>query len=278
MSTAIVKTTDQTLPKVAEQMTPQRTEPKFTAAEIEKDCPVRLQQIGRKITERLEEAREQTKRLDDHVTAINKLIAEAQELCDVSGFNKFRELFCPQLGKSQAYALRAIAAGKTTLADHRTEQRKRKRKSRANQKAEAENSGTVTEKSKPQDAPTEAGAVEHPSTAVEQTPEPKKPWSATASDEGLRVFAAHLMELYKGTNKRPPEHFSATTVPVEIIAQLGGFLTDLANLKKSEAVKPAPAAAFRGSGAISAELPAEDAGIDADLEAPRNCPLTEVSQ
>ncbi len=49
---------------------------KFTAADIATDCPARLQEIGRDITERLEQAREQAKRLDANVIAVNKLISE----------------------------------------------------------------------------------------------------------------------------------------------------------------------------------------------------------
>ena len=115
----------------------------------EKDCPARLQQIGREIAERLKRAEKQAKLAADHVIAVDKLLAEAKELCDGGGFKKFRELFCPQLGKSQAYVLLAIAAGKKTLAEHRTEERERKQKSRANQKTVAANSGTVPEKSNP---------------------------------------------------------------------------------------------------------------------------------
>ena len=160
---------------------PELREPKFTAAQIEKDCPARLQEIGREIVKRLEKAEKQAQLARDHVIAVDQLLAEAKELCDDGGFRKFRELFFPQLGKSQAYALLGIAAGKKTLAEHRTAERERKQKSRANQRAAAANSGTVPEKSGMQDAPTEDGVVEHPSTAAEQTPEPSKLWTARAS-------------------------------------------------------------------------------------------------
>ena len=176
MSTVNTMPNSRTPPKL-----PELGEPKFTAAQIEKDCPARLQQIGREIAERLKKAEKQAKLAADHVIAVDQLLAEAKELCDDGGFKKFRELFCPQLGKSQAYALLAIAAGKKTLAEHRTAERERKQKSRANQRAAAANSGTVPEKSKQQDAPAEAGVVEHPSTAVEQTPEPSKCPSTVAS-------------------------------------------------------------------------------------------------
>ena len=87
----------------------------------------RLRQIGKEITERLAKADKQTQLARDHLIAIEQLLKEANELCDGGGFKKFRELFCPQLGKSQAYALLAIAAGKKTFAEHRANERERKR-------------------------------------------------------------------------------------------------------------------------------------------------------
>ena len=118
---------------VPERMPSEPTTPKFTAAEVEKDCPVRLQQIGREITERTYKVEKQFKLATDHAIAVEELLAEAKGLCDRGGFNKFRELYCPKLAKSQAYALRAIAAGKKTGTEHRTEERERKRRTRANQ-------------------------------------------------------------------------------------------------------------------------------------------------
>ena len=150
-----------------------RTEHKLTAAQILKDCPARLQQIGREITERLKKADKQTQLADDHVIAVNQLLAEAKELCDGGGFNKFRELFCPQLKKSQAYALLAIARGKKTFAEHRAEERERRQRTRANQKTAAANSGKVPEKSGPEaeGAPAPPDQVAEPEKKPEAEPE-----------------------------------------------------------------------------------------------------------
>jgi hypothetical protein len=123
-----------------------QAKPKLTAAQIASDCPPRLRQIGKEIEERLAKADKQTQVARDHLIAIEQLLAEAKGLCDGGGFKKFRELLCPQLGKSQAYALLAIAAGKKTFAEHRADERERKRRSRANQKALPTDSGTVPEK------------------------------------------------------------------------------------------------------------------------------------
>jgi hypothetical protein len=200
-------------------------------------------------------------RLDGHVIAINKLIAEAQELCDVGGLNKFRELFCPRLGKSQAYALRVIAAGKKTLEEHRTGERERKQKSRAKQRAAASKSGTVPEKPTPRDAPTGAGLVEHPNTEVEQTQEPpSKPWKARATVQGMRVFTAHTTELHKAIEKRPAQHFCETAASLEIVEHLANFYTDLANIMKSEALKATPAELERRT--VSDGQPVGDTKVD----------------
>lgn len=105
-----------------------KAEPKLTAAQVQTECPLRLKQIADEISARFGRAKKQAQDANDHLIAANLLLAEAKSLCDDGGFRKFRELFCPQLGKSQAYAMLAIAAGKKTLAGHRSEERERKQK------------------------------------------------------------------------------------------------------------------------------------------------------
>jgi hypothetical protein len=108
-----------------------------TATQIEKDCPDRLRQISDEIKARLAKADKQTQEANDHLIAVNQLLIEAKGLCDVGGFKKFRELFCPHLGKSQAYARLAIAAGKKTVEAHRAVNAKRNKQFRAKQKEKA---------------------------------------------------------------------------------------------------------------------------------------------
>jgi len=57
---------------------------KFTAADIATDCPARLQRIGEEITKRFLQAQEQAKVLDDQVSELEKLIAEAKDLCEAA--------------------------------------------------------------------------------------------------------------------------------------------------------------------------------------------------
>jgi hypothetical protein len=266
MSIANVTADVQALP---ERMPSETNGAQVTATQIEKDCPARLQQIGREIAERLKKAEKQAKLAADHVIAVDKLLAEAKGLCDGGGFNKFRELFCPQLGKSQAYALRAIAAGKKTLAEHRTEERKRKRKSRANQKAVAASSGTVPEKSEPEapGAPTEAGAVEPTSIAPEQTPEPTKmPSLGMPCHNVLLEVTARVDGLIRKIGRREPGQFTGIGVETDRIVKLAVFLLDLANHKEPGIVKSMPIIARPDRCTGSAEQSAEDVRTDADLD------------
>jgi hypothetical protein len=71
------------------------------------------------------------------------------------------------------------------------------------------------------------------------------------------------MELHRTTDRRPPERFAATAVPVDVLARLGSLLTDIANIKKSEPVKPALGTR---NGAITVELSTANAG-NANLDA-----------
>jgi uncharacterized Zn finger protein (UPF0148 family) len=165
---------------------------KLTAAQIEKGCPARLQAIGQEITARLAKADKKTQEANDHLIAVNQLLAEAKRLCDSGGFQKFRELFCPQLGKSQAYAMLAIAAGRKTIEQHRSEERERKQKTRERQKA-ATNSGTVPEKLQPlnqSDANVVAG-ISAPPTFESSTliPEAVEPTVEEAEAEVARLKA-----------------------------------------------------------------------------------------
>jgi hypothetical protein len=126
--------------------------------------------------------------------------------------------------------------------EHRTKERERKQKARANQKAGAATFRDVPDKSglEAPSAFTENDGHEATNIAPEQTPEPAKPRRAVApGDEALIDFSARVMELIRRTARREPERFSATAVPADDLGRLGNFLTDLGNLKKSDAAKPA---------------------------------------
>jgi len=51
-----------------------------------------------------------------------------------------------------------------------------------------------------------------------------------AADVALLDFTARVLDLITRTDKRPPEHFSATGVPADDLAKLGKFLTEIANV------------------------------------------------
>lgn len=223
-------------------------EHKVTAAQIETDCPLRLQQIGHEITERLAKVDKQAQLANDYLIAINQLLAEAKKLCDGGGFKKFREQFCPQLGKSQAYAMLAIAAGKKTFIGHRTEERERKRKTRANQKAApAANSGTVPENSELQEG-------SNATAPLATTPKrPTKPKTATAAKdiaaEEFTGHAARLLQIIKGAK---PRRFIDTGIQPDDLVRLGAFLSDVAKVKSDPSFAP------QGTANLSPEQSAKD--------------------
>ena len=223
---------------------------KLTAAQVESDCAERLQQIGKEITERLAKADKQTKLADNHVIAVNLLIAEAKELCDGGGYDKFRELYCPQLSKSQAYALLAIADVRKSLSQHRADERDRKQRSRANLK----NSGTVPEKPEPQGAPTDADKVEAPGTLPEQKPKPAASARAapTAEDTGLRDFTYHVARLVQMTKGANPDRYIGMGIKSDALIKLGKFLSEISTLKSNPPLVPQKALE------LSAEQSAED--------------------
>jgi hypothetical protein len=229
----------------------QLAEPKFTAAQIEAECPPRLQHIGWEIEERLEKARKYHKEAEDHIIAVNERIAEAKRLCDDGGFKKFSEMYCPQLGKSQAYVLHAIGSGKKTLAQVRAQETDRKRRTRARQKAARTDSGTVPEK--PEDAlsgPNEdERPVEDAPLAPEHTPRVAKPRSKSATgDQTLLDFSAWVRELVRITRNKQVDRFAKTSVPADELAWIGNFLAEIADLKKLSTAEPPPTRSGRGDG------------------------------
>jgi hypothetical protein len=234
---------------------------KFTAAEIGENCPERLKQIAEEIEARLAKWDKETRRAENHLIAVDQLLAEARGLCDRGGFIKFRELFCPKLGKSQAYAMRAITAGKKTFAEHRAEERERKRRTRANKRA-AGNSGTVPENADttpelPQ-APTEPNKA---GTGTKPEPSPESAKSrktATPQDASLAEFTDLTCRLVQKIAKFPPKRFKKTGVNPNDLAKLGKFFTSLANLKKPGVSEQVAGAVAQGNDSVSPEQSAED--------------------
>jgi hypothetical protein len=275
MSTVNATTRTETPPKIVlwEPTPPQRTEPKVTAAQIEKGCPARLQLIGEEITKRFNEAQEQAKLLDDQVIELNKLIAEAKELCDSGGFAAFWEKFFPNLRKSRVYELLAIANNKKSVEETRASTRERVAKHRANQAA-ASFSVTVTEKLEQETlgAATEGDGLETTTIVLEQTPQPAQRRSVAPGDEALIDFSLRVGDLIRRTRNKEAERFANTSVTAEDLAKLGKFLTYLAALKNSEAVKPTPVMVLPGNSSVSSDRSAEDmeanrSSLDADLGA-----------
>ena len=108
-----------------------------------------LEQLGKEIVARIELAKKARDKADDHERAAGLRLIEARDKTGAT-FPDFLQKFCPNLKKSRAYQLIAIAGGKTTVEAERTKTAERVRKHRA-AKAAA-----------PKAAPTEAAPTDSP--------------------------------------------------------------------------------------------------------------------
>jgi hypothetical protein len=237
------------------------TEHKLTAAQVEKDCPVMLQDLGRRIAVHSDKARKCEEKAEQHYTTIAQLLVTAQRACDDGGFNAFREMFFPNLGKSRVYELLTIGTNKKSFEEIKASTRARVAKHRAI-KAKAPPSVTVTDKPEPgaQGAP----EIEAPSIASEHVPEPTNPPSSVSpGHEALIGFSSVVCKLVQITRNKKAERYAKTTVSVDELASLGKFLTDVANLKMSGADVPV----LSGNGIVSPEQSAGEMKANAALEA-----------
>lgn len=181
---------------------------KFTAQQVEQDCPTQLQDLAKNIATHLDKARKSEEKAQQHYTAAAEYLAEAQAACDESGFKAFQKKFCPDIGRSRAYELLAVVRGKKTLGEVKNSTRERQRRHRA-KKAE-QKSVTVTD----------PAAVTRP------------PWSAALPDKGLRDFTALVARLLQIAKK--PSRFTKTTHSAEELRKLATFFAELARLKETD--------------------------------------------
>jgi hypothetical protein len=179
--------------------------------------------------------------------------------------------------------MRAIAAGKKSLAQHRAEESERKRRTRARQRAATE-SGTVPEnRLVQQDDPIEAGQAETDAAEPEQTPElgeqrdaeptgnstKKKPESRRSGvareDTALIYFNERVLDLIQKTKSQKIERFVKTAIPADDLGRLGKFISSLANLVRSRGAISKETMRVEGNGVVPAEQSAEE--MKAKLEA-----------
>ena len=212
---------------------------KLTAAQVERDCPAILQDLGKRIAVHLEKARKCEEKAEQHYATIAQHLAKAKQACDDGGFKAFREKFFPDLGRTRVYELLSIATNKKSVEQVRADTRARTARSRANKKAES--SATVADKSEPepserQEFPPEVAPADAPSIVPEQRPKAAAPPRAvTSKDEALSDFTARVLDLMRRTRGQKVERFAKTAVKADDLAKLGKFLTDLADLKKPSA-------------------------------------------
>jgi hypothetical protein len=111
---------------------------KLTAAQIEKNCPDSIQDLGKRIAAHYDKLLKCEDKAEQHKATIGQLLVKANEACDKGGFNAFHARFCPQLGRSRAYELLQIASGKKTSEEIKSAKRESMKRSRAAKKAAAE--------------------------------------------------------------------------------------------------------------------------------------------
>lgn len=238
-------------------------ERKVTAEQIEKNCPNELQSLAERIKAHLEKAHKYKEKADQHYISVGQYLSRAREACDESGFEAFREKFCPDLGRTRAYELLALGQNKKSLEDIRASNRERVARHRAKKldKACSDDRPVRYVTDKPDPVPQEAlpGPVEAEAISItpEQVSQPVRPRNTVnPKDEALFDFSARVMELSRRTAKRKPEDFAATSVPTEKLAAVGNFLLQLVSLKKSPA-KPTKGFVPQGNGLVSTEELAE---------------------
>jgi len=192
---------------------------KFTAQQVEQDCPTQLQDLAKNIATHLDKARKSEEQAQQHYTAAAKHLAEAQAACDETGFKAFQKKFFPDIGRSRAYELLAVVRGKKTLGEVKDSTRERQRRHRA-KKAE-QKSVTVTDSAA-------ATSVEAP-----KSEEPTKlSWSVAPPDKGLRDFTDIVAGLLQIAKK--PSRFTKTSHSAEELRKLATFFTELARLKETD--------------------------------------------
>ena len=123
-----------------------------------------LEQLGAEIAARIEAAKKARDKAHDHEIAAGLRLIEASEKTGAD-FPTFLQNFCPNLKKSRAYQLIAIAGGKTTVETERTKTAERMRKHRAAKAA--------APKAAPPDRPSRDG---HPSGNTTQIKKRSPDW------------------------------------------------------------------------------------------------------
>jgi hypothetical protein len=113
-------------------------QPLVTAAQIEKDCPAEIEELGNLIAAEYDKLVKCEAKAEQHRDAIGQLLTQAKEACDESGFEAFRERFFPHLGRTRTYELLQIASGKKTIGDIRAATARRMKKHRAAKKTAVE--------------------------------------------------------------------------------------------------------------------------------------------
>jgi hypothetical protein len=105
---------------------------------------------------------------------------------------------------------------------------------------------TLAELDATNDAKSEDSASQHP----------RRRNGVNPRDNVVFEFTSVVRELHRLTKSRNAERFAESRAEADILARLGQLLTDIANLKNSDAVKPTPIMTLPDNGTAPVEQPA----------------------
>jgi hypothetical protein len=107
----------------------------LTATQVKKACPTDVAYWGNQIVGHYKKALQYEGKAEQQWNSIAQYLAKAKQACNTDGFAAFRELFCPDLGKSRVYELLRIGSGEKTVEESKSATRERVQKHRAAKKA-----------------------------------------------------------------------------------------------------------------------------------------------
>jgi hypothetical protein len=198
--------------------------------------------------------------MTDATRKLIQLLADAQGACDEGGFNKFREKFLPNLGKSRIDELHAIGISKKSIQEIKATRLRvamLRTKKAVPPQFRYNNGNAETDL---QVVPKDHGQIDAHSIASKQTPEPTKPRSSLSpGDEALMGFSSVVSKLVQITRKEKAERFAKTSVTAGELAELGGLIIEVARLKMSGAEALVQTANGRVSKVIDGECGARSA-------------------
>jgi len=190
----------------------------------------RLIAIGKEIEARAAKADGYHVRATDMVDSIKTLLVEAKGYCaNAGGFNAFRKKHCPSLGRSRAYEILSIAAGRKTAAQVNAAKVVRQTRYVARLKAAA---GAMRRAGRPEDRSSVSHTGSSPRPSIDGLASPLRP--SRDGSNALPEFTKRVLELVLMTATAEPKAFNSAKLETDDLRKLADFLIDVADLRKTK--------------------------------------------